>query len=87
MILRRYTYATKSLYYEKEGKVYQVKVDFDNTNLVAILPLNKYFPIDSDTKIWITKPSSAKTATNLLRLIKKEKLAKSYKFTFEKVEE
>ena len=76
---------TKSLYYERNGTIYQVKVDFDSTNLVAFLPLNKYLPIDSTTKIWFTKPSSVETTTNLVRLVSKQRLEKSYKLTFAKV--
>ena len=78
---------TKSLYYERNGTIYQVKVDFDNTNMVAMLPLNKYLPIDSKTKIWFTKPSSVETTTNLVRLVSKQRLEKSYKLTFKKVDE
>jgi hypothetical protein len=78
---------TKSLYYEKKGKIYQVKVDFDSTSLVAILPLNKYLPIDNKTKIWYTKPTSAETTKNLIRLANKQRLEKSYKLTFKKVGE
>jgi hypothetical protein len=78
---------TKSLYYEKKGKIYQVKVDFDSTSLVAILPLNKYLPIDNKTKVWYTKPTSAETTKNLIRLANKQRLEKSYKLTFKKVGE
>ena len=77
---------TKSLYYERNGKVYQVKIDLDNSNMVAMLPLNKYLPIDENTKIWFTKPSSVGTTTNLVRLVGKQRLEKSYKLTFAKVE-
>ena len=77
---------TKSLYYERNGTIYQVKIDLDNTNMVAMLPLNKYLPIDATTKIWFTKPSSVKTTTNLVRLVSKQRLEKSYKLTFAKVE-
>ena len=77
---------TKSLYYERNGTIYQVKIDLDNTNMMAMLPLNKYLPIDSTTKIWFTKPSSVETTTNLVRLVSKQRLEKSYKLTFAKVE-
>ena len=75
---------TKPLYYERNGTIYQVKVDLNN--MVAMLPLNKYLPIDSTTKIWFTKPSSVETTTNLVRLVSKQRLEKSYKLTFAKVE-
>ena len=78
---------TKSLYYERNGTIYQVKIDLDSTNMVAMLPLNKYLPIDSKTKIWFTKPSSVETTTNLVRLVSKQRLEKSYKLTFKKVDE
>ena len=75
---------TKPLYYERKGTIYQVKVDLND--MVAMLPLNKYLPIDSTTKIWLTKPSSVETTTNLVRLVSKQRLEKSYKLTFAKVE-
>ena len=75
---------TKPLYYERKGTIYQVKVDLND--MVAMLPLNKYLPIDSTTKIWLTKPSSVETTTNLVRLASKQRLEKSYKLTFAKVE-
>lgn len=78
---------TKPLYYEKNNKVYQVKVDFDSSKLVAIVPINKYLPITNKTKIWTTKPTSVNVTTNLIKLTKKENLGKSYRFTFKKVEE
>ena len=78
---------TKSLYYERNNKIYQVKIDFDSTNLVAILPLNKYLPITNKTKVWTTKPTSVNYTTNLIKLTKKENLAKSYRLTFKKVDE
>jgi hypothetical protein len=77
---------TKSLYYEKNGTIYQVKVDFDSTNLVAFLPLNKYLPIDKSSKIWYNKPTSIETTKTLIRLVSKQRLEKSYKLTFAKVE-
>ena len=76
---------TKPLYYERNGTIYQVKVDLNN--MVAIFPLNKYFPIDDTTKVWLTKPSSVETTTNLVRLVSKQRLEKSYKLTFAKVSE
>lgn len=81
------TQNTKPLYYEYKGKIYQIKVDFDNGNLVSFLPLNKYLPIDTNTKIWKTKPTSITTTTNLMRLVSKQRVGKSYKLTFEKVGE
>ena len=81
------TQNTKPLYYEYKGKIYQIKVDFDNGNLVSFLPLNKYLPIDNNTKVWRTKPTSITTTTNLMRLVSKQRVGKSYKLTFEKVEE
>lgn len=78
------TQNTKPLYYERKGTIYQVKVDLND--MVAMLPLNKYLPIDSTTKIWLTKPSSVETTTNLVRLVSKQRLEKSYKLTFAKVE-
>lgn len=77
---------TKSLYYERNFSIYQIKVDFDSSNLVAFLPLNKYLPVTNKTKVWTTKPSSIDSTTNLIRLVRKDRLAKSYKLTFEKVE-
>ncbi len=76
---------TKPIYYEKNGTIYQVKLDLDNINLVAVLPLNRYLPIDSTTKIWLTKPTSIESTDNLLKLVSKQRLEKSYKLTFEKV--
>lgn len=76
---------TKSLYYERKGTIYQVKVDFDSNNLVAFLPLNKYLPIDKSSKIWYTKPTNGESTTNLIKLDGKQRLEKSYKLTFEKV--
>lgn len=81
------TQNTKPLYYEYKGKIYQIKVDFDNGNLVSFLPLNKYLPIDNNTKVWRTKPTSITTTTNLMRLVSKQRVGKSYKLTFEKVGE
>ena len=78
---------TKPLYYERNSKIYQVKIDFDNANLVAVLPLNKYLPITNQTKVWLTKPTNVDSKTNLIKLTKKETLEKSYKLTFKKVEE
>lgn len=77
---------TKPLYYERNGTIYQVKVDFDSNNFVAFLPLNKYLPIDKTSKIWYTKPTNGKSTTNLMRLVSKQRLEKSYKLTFAKVE-
>lgn len=77
---------TKPLYYEKNNTIYQVKIDFDNSNMVALVPINKYLPIEKNTKIWTTKPTSVETKTNLLRLVSKQRLEKSYKLTFAKVE-
>ena len=76
---------TKPIYYEYNGKIYQSKLDIDG--LFAILPLNKYLPIDKSSKIWFTKPESADSKKNLVRLTNKERLEKSYKLTFEKVVE
>ena len=78
---------TKSLYYEKNGTIYQVKVDFDSSKLVAFLPLNKYLPIDKTSKIWYNKPTSVETTKTLIRLVSKQRLEKSYKLTFKKVDE
>ena len=78
---------TKPIYYERNEKVYQVKIDFDSSRLVAIVPLNKYLPITSQTKVWTTKPTSVNSTNNLIKLTKKESLEKSYKLTFKKVEE
>ena len=78
---------TKPLYYERNSKIYQVKIDFDNSKLVAIIPINKYLPITNNTKIWTTKPTNIHSTTNLIKLTKKENLGKSYRFTFKKVEE
>jgi hypothetical protein len=77
---------TKPLYYEHKGKIYQIKVDFDSSNLVAVLPLNKYLPIDKSSKIWYTKPTNGESTTNLIKLVSKQRLEKSYKLTFTKVE-
>lgn len=76
------TINTKSLYYEYGNKIYQVKVDFDKETLTAIVPFNKYLPIDENTKIWFTKPTSSESTINLIKLDKKERLDKSYRFTF-----
>ena len=73
---------TKSLYYEYGGKIYQVKVDFDKDTLTAIVPLNKYLPINPSTKIWFTKPNGSESTMNLIQFVKKERLDKSYRFTF-----
>ena len=78
---------TKPLYYENKGKTYQVKVDFDNSAMVALVPINKYLPITSSTKVWTTKPTSVNSTTNLIKLTKRERLEKSYKLTFKKVGE
>lgn len=78
---------TKSLYYERNGKIYQVKIDLDSTNLVAIVPFNKYLPIDDTTKIWLTKPNNLESVKNLVKLVDKERLTKSYKLTFSRVGE
>ena len=77
---------TKPIYYERNGKIYQVKIDFDSSSLVGILPLNKYLPIDNHTKVWTTKPTSVNSTTNLMQLEKKQRLEKSYKLSFKKVE-
>lgn len=76
---------TKSLYYERNGTIYQVKVDLNG--LVAMLPLNKYLPIDNTSKIWYTKPTSVESTKSLMRLVSKQRLEKAYKLTFEKVGE
>ena len=81
------TPSTKSLYYEYNQKVYQVKVDLDKDNLTAIVPLNKFLPIKSNTKVWLTKPTNTESKTNLVKLVRKEQLQKSYKLTFKKVVE
>ncbi len=80
------TQTTKPIYYlnEKTSTVYQMKLSYNN--LVAIVPLNKWIPFNEDSKIWLTKPSSIDSNTNQIRLISKEKLEKSYKLTFAKVE-
>ena len=78
---------TKPIYYENKGTIYQVKVDFDSNNLVAIVPMNKYLPINSLTKVWYTKPSNAESTKTLLKMTSKDKLGKSYKFKFVKVGE
>ena len=76
---------TKSLYYEYNNKIYQAKVDFDNDTLTAIVPFNKYLPITKDTKVWLTKPSNSQSTNNLVKLISKERLPKSYRLVFQKV--
>ena len=76
---------TKSLYYERNGKIFQVKVDLND--LVVMLPLNKYLPINRTTKVWLTKPTEIESTKNLVRLVSKQRLEKSYKLTFAKVEE
>ena len=76
---------TKSLYYEYNGKIYQVKVDLDKENLTVIVPLNKFIAINTNTKVWLTKPTSNNSTVNLIKLIKKERLPKSYKLIFKKV--
>jgi hypothetical protein len=76
--------------YTKEAfkcKGLQIKVDFDSSNLVAILPINKYLPITSSTKIWTTKPINSETTKNLLRLGRKQTIGKSVTLTFERVGE
>lgn len=74
----------KALYYlHQNGKIYKVKVDYDE--LVALVPFNKYLPITSETKVWLTKPTNENSTTNLIRLVSKEKKEKGYKLTFEKV--
>lgn len=78
---------TKPIYYERNNKIYQVKIDFDSGSMVAFLPLNKYFPVTTKTKFWTTKPTSLESTTNLIELVKKERLDKSYKLTFRKVEQ
>lgn len=77
---------TKSLYYNYGDKIYQVKVDLDIDTLTAQVPYNKYLPITKDTKVWLTKPTSSQSTTNLVTLISKEKLPKSIRFIFKKVE-
>lgn len=79
------TINTKSLYYEYGNKIYQVKVDFDKNSLTAIVPFNKYLPINENTKVWFTKPTNSQSTINLIKLYKKERLDKSYRFTFVKV--
>ena len=78
---------TKSLYYSNEGTIYQVKVDFDSDTLMAIVPNNKYLPITTSTKVWLTKPTNTESTTNLIRLISKERLVKSNRLTFQRVSE
>mgnify|MGYP003302971728 CR=1 FL=1 len=78
---------TKPIYYEHNGKIYQVKVDYDAKNLVAFTPSNKYLPITNTTKIWTTKPTNVETTKNLLRLIGKQKVGSTLKLKFEKVGE
>jgi hypothetical protein len=75
---------TKSIYYERSGKIYQVKVDLNKN--VVMLPLNKYLPIDTNTKVWFKKPENAESTDGLVRLVSKQRLEKSYKLTFAKVE-
>ena len=79
------TPTTKPLYYENGGTIYQVKVDLDKDNLVAIVPSNKYLPITTSTKVWLTKPTSVESTTNLISLISKERLIKSNRLTFQRV--
>ena len=79
------TQNTKPLYYEYKGQIYQVKVDFDNGNLVAISPLNKYLPITQDTKVWTTKPVDTNSTKNLLRVVGIRTLTNSVEFKFSKV--
>lgn len=74
---------TKSIYYEKNGKIYQVKVDLNKN--VVMLPLNKYLPIDTNTKVWLKKPENAESTDGLVKLVSKQRLEKSYKLTFAKV--
>jgi hypothetical protein len=76
---------TKPLYYEQNGLIYKVKVDLDSDSLTAIIPFDKYLPINETTKIWLTKPTDAESTTNLIKLIKKEELPKGTKLTFAKV--
>ena len=78
---------TKPLYYEYEGAIYQVKVSFDSKNLVAIVPYNKFFPIDISTKVWTTKPSNAESTENLLTLITCEPTVQSIKYQFAKAQD
>lgn len=72
----------KSIYYLYNDKVYQMKVDFNSSTLVALVPFNKYFPVTETTKVWTTKPSSIDSTKNLIQLSKKEKFGKVYKYTF-----
>jgi hypothetical protein len=74
---------TKSIYYERSGKIYQVKVDLNKN--VVMLPLNKYLPIDGNTKVWFKKPENAESTDGLVKLVSKQRLEKSYKLTFTKV--
>jgi hypothetical protein len=76
---------TKSLYYSYGDKIYQVKVDLDNDTLTVIVPFNKYLPINENTKVWLTKPTNAESSTNLVKLISKERLGKSNRFVFQRV--
>lgn len=78
---------TKSLYYEYEGVIYQVKVPFDSKTLIAVVPYNKFFPIEEGTKVWTTKPTNSSSTENLLELVKRESRLKSLKYQFKKVSE
>jgi hypothetical protein len=78
---------TQPIYYEHKEKIYQVKVDFNSDELVAFVPLNKYLPINQNTKIWATQPQSVDSTKNILKLVKIDNLGKSRKFVFKKVEE
>lgn len=74
---------TKSLYYERNGKIYHVKVDY--SNLVAWIPFNMYLPIDKETNVWETKPTSTDSTNNKIKLSSKRKLNNGYKLVFTKV--
>jgi hypothetical protein len=75
----------KPLYYEYGGKIYQTKLDFDKDTLTALVPFNKYLPINAKTKVWLTKPTNSESITNLIKLVLKKQLDKSYKLVFERV--
>ena len=73
-----------NLYYcNDETNIIQVKVAYDGSEKIAVIPKNMYFPIDADSLVWYKKPADATVTTYTLTYVSKELINNSYKITFE----
>lgn len=75
------------LYYEYKNKIYETKIDFNLDLMSAIIPLNKYLPITTESNIWLNRPENVDDLTNKIKFVKKVNIGNSYRLVFKRVSE